>query len=300
MAKSRSPNYPLIALDDAVEGARKVYKADYKNKVDKAVVAKHLGYGGLNGKSLGVISALLKYGLLDGRGELRVTDDAVVILVDQKPSQARQQAIRRAALRPALFAQLNTHFGGTMPSAENLSAYLQKNGFTPQAAGSASKSFRDTMAFVTQETDGSTLTNDEAKEDETVVVGDYVQWESQGTWQFDATKKLVGLSDDGLFGFVDGESTGIPMDQLIKAEAPKGAGGGRTPPASPFAQSEDRKPTAGVSREVFSLGNGVVALEWPDNLDAAGLGDVEDWLNLVMRKLKRLKAPTGRAGGENS
>jgi hypothetical protein len=51
-----------------------------------------------------------------------------------------------------------------------------------------------------------------------------------------------------------------------------------------------KPPAPGVSREVFALGsNGVVALEWPDTLDAAALQDVEDWLKLVLRKLKRLK-----------
>ena len=45
-----------------------------------------------------------------------------------------------------------------------------------------------------------------------------------------------------------------------------------------------------VSREVFSLGDGVVTLEWPNTLDSDGLADVEDWLKVVLKKLKRLKS----------
>ena len=251
MTRSRSPNYPIVGLDDAITGVQKVYKADYRNKVDKAVVAKHLGYGGINGKSLSVISTLSKFGLIEGRGDLRVTDDAVTIIVDAKSSVTRQQAIRRAALRPALFAQLNTHFGGTMPSAENLSAYLQKNGFTPQAAHAAGKSFRDTMQFVTHEA-GNTAPVDGA-DGETAVfkVGDYVQWESQGAWQFDLAKKVVGVSDDATYAFVEGEATGIPMDQLIKADAPAMP---RVPPVNPQHGAGGTTATAGKATEgAFSL-----------------------------------------------
>lgn len=65
----------------------------------------------------------------------------------------------------------------------------------------------------------------------------------------------------------------------------------QTPPVLPADQRKGTPPpTPGVSREVFALGNGVVALEWPNSLDAAALPDVEDWLSLVLRKLKRLKA----------
>lgn len=286
MSKPRSPNYPSIGLDEAVGGVQKIYKADYKNKVDKVVVAKHLGYSGINGKSLGVISALSKFGLLEGRGDLKVTDDAVVILVDPKSSLARQQAIRRAAARPALFAQLQTHFGGVMPSAENLSAYLQKNGFNPQAAHLAGKTFRDTMAFITQEC-GDAPTSDATP---AVKVGDYVQWESQGVYQFDVAKKVVSFSDDKAFAFVEGESTGIPVDQLAQAEPPAAGSPRVLPPLSPHTHSGSGKPTPGTAREVFSLEEGEAVLQFPTTLNADGVQELEDWLVLVVKKLKRLKA----------
>ena len=69
MAKARSPGYPAIGLKEAVEKAKGIYEEDYQNPIPRVVAAQHMGYASLNGKSLGVLSALIKYGLLEGRGD---------------------------------------------------------------------------------------------------------------------------------------------------------------------------------------------------------------------------------------
>ncbi len=151
MARTRSPNYPYIGLPAALERVRKIYEKDHRNRMSREVVANHLGYGGLNGVSLSVISALGKYGLLESvDGDLQVSEDAVTILVDAPDSAERSQAIRRAALRPDLFAELFKHFGGQMPSEPNLLAHLQRHGFTANAAAQAARSFRETLTLVSQ------------------------------------------------------------------------------------------------------------------------------------------------------
>jgi hypothetical protein len=152
MSKPRSPNYPSISLADSIAGIRKVYEKDHHSRMSKVVVANHLGYGGLNGASLGAISALGKYGLLEAvDDDFRVSQDGITIVVDPPESSDRTAAIRRAALRPALFADLHQHFGGRVPSEENLRAHLQKTGFIPHAAMIAAKSYRDTMELVSRE-----------------------------------------------------------------------------------------------------------------------------------------------------
>lgn len=149
MAHTRSPNYPYIGLPAAIERVRKIYDKEHQGRMSKTVVAKHLGFGGLNGISMSVISALGKYGLLATiDDDMQVSDDALTILVDPSDSEDRAQAIRRAALKPELFTQLHKHFGGTVPSDVNLVAYLQKHGFTANAAALAAKSFRETMQLI--------------------------------------------------------------------------------------------------------------------------------------------------------
>jgi hypothetical protein len=151
-SKNRSPNYPYIGLASAIGRTRTLYDKDYRNRMSKEVVAQHLGYGGLNGVSLSVISALGKFGLLESvDDDLQVSADAVSILVDPDDSPVRQEALRRAALKPALFAELFKRFGGQVPSEENLLAHLQKNSFTPNAAAIAVRSFRETMQLVSQQ-----------------------------------------------------------------------------------------------------------------------------------------------------
>src|SRR5262249_5250807 len=62
----------------------------------------------------------------------------------------RAQALRRAALKPALFAELDKVFGGRPVSDENLRARLEKDGFTASAASTAARTYRETMELVSQ------------------------------------------------------------------------------------------------------------------------------------------------------
>lgn len=152
MARPRSANYPAIALPEAIEGVRAVHAAEHLSKVDQVVVARRLGYSGLNGRSMARISALKKYGLLAGSNkELRVTLDALTIIADPVDSPDRQAAIRHAAHSPALFHRLFEYYRGTDPSEEGVRSYLLKQGFTSTAVGKAAKAFLDTLALVTQE-----------------------------------------------------------------------------------------------------------------------------------------------------
>jgi len=156
LTKARSPNYPAIGLPEAIEKVRAIFdNKDHKHKVPKEVIARHLGYTGLNGASLPVISALLKYGLLEGRGDaLQVTDVAVSLLVDQPGSPERTGALQRAAARPALFAELDKAFPGGLPSDAALEAHLIKSGFIRKAAKGAIQAYRETKELVSCELGG--------------------------------------------------------------------------------------------------------------------------------------------------
>jgi hypothetical protein len=158
MAKMRSPNYPSMGLAEAIDKVRLVYQRDYRNPVDKSAVVGHMGYKSLNGASLTALSNLSKYGLLEGRGELRVTDDAVIVLAEPVDSQDRRAALSRCALQPELFQELKSKFPEAVPSQESIGAFLQRNGFSPTAAASAAQSFRETMDLVSREGLGYTST----------------------------------------------------------------------------------------------------------------------------------------------
>jgi hypothetical protein len=44
--------------------------------------------------------------------------------------------------------------------------------------------------------------------------GDFVQWTSQGVDQFETPRKISGFSEDGKLAFVEGGTTGVPVEQL--------------------------------------------------------------------------------------
>lgn len=167
MAKARSPQYPAIGLSEAIEKIKMVYRKDVQNKIPKVVVAKHAGYNGLNGKSLGMLSALLKYGLLEGRGdESHVSDLALQIIAHPEGSPERVAAIKEAATRPTLFADINERFKDGRVSDEALRSYLLTQKFLPSAVDGAIRAYYDTILLVRGEIGGYDSSQDEESDHE--------------------------------------------------------------------------------------------------------------------------------------
>jgi hypothetical protein len=155
MAKARSPGYPTIGLREAIEKIKLVYSKDYQNRMPRDVVASHMGYNSLNGKSLGVLSAVAKFGLLEGRGEEnRVSDLALEIIAHAPGTPERAKAITEAASHPELFGDLDARFQGGKASDAVLRSYLITKKFIPQAADAAIRAYRETKALVNEETGG--------------------------------------------------------------------------------------------------------------------------------------------------
>ena len=152
MAKARSPGYPTIGLREALEKVRLVYAKDYQNKIPRRVVAEHMGYQSLNGKSLGVLSAVSKFGLLEGRGdENYVSDLALQIIAHAPGTPERSQAVMDAASRPELFADLDGRFQGGKASDAGIRSYLMTRKFIPGAADTAIRAYRETKGLVNEE-----------------------------------------------------------------------------------------------------------------------------------------------------
>jgi hypothetical protein len=149
MSRSRSPNYPQIGLKEAIHRVSSVYKRDYQAPLTRDLAAERLGYSGLNGKSLAVLAALGKFGLLEGRGEeTRVTDLAVRILAFPPGSVERRGALSEAASRPELFVELDQRFARGQASDAAIRAWLITRGFIPPAAEAAVRSYRETKQLL--------------------------------------------------------------------------------------------------------------------------------------------------------
>ena len=152
MSGDRSPNYPIISLADAVGRVQQIYEKERQHPADKLVMAKALGYGSLNGLSRSVLSALVKFGLLvEDHDQVKVSSDALDVLLHSAGTPERAAALQRAAYLPPLFSELRATFDGSLPSDENLRAVLVKKGFNPNTVSKVIRSYRDTVLFVSQE-----------------------------------------------------------------------------------------------------------------------------------------------------
>jgi hypothetical protein len=132
--------------------AKRVYDGQHTHAGAREVVASHLGYESLNGTSLTWIATLISYGLLENvEGGLRVTEDAVTVIELPKGEPERVEAVRRLAFTPKLFSELRQEFGDKLPNDVNLRHSLIKKKFLPKAADEASRVYRETLEFVTDE-----------------------------------------------------------------------------------------------------------------------------------------------------
>lgn len=146
--RQRSPNYPAVSLKDAVEKLRTLVAEIGQSTTTRDVVAKAMGYSGLSGASATTISAMNKYGLLEGRGDdVRVTDRAMAIVRPLSDAE-RDAALRDAALEPPLFRELAEKFKGMNLNVELFRNYLVRNGFNSNGAETAISAYKETIEFV--------------------------------------------------------------------------------------------------------------------------------------------------------
>lgn len=155
--RSRSPNYPRISLKDAIERVEKLYRKERTHKTTREAVAEGLGYNSLNGSSLGIIGTLKQYGLLEEDSEgVRVSQDAVALVMLPKDEPERMEALRTAASTPRLFSELREEYGDSLPSDVSLRYALIKKGYSERAANEVIRSYRDTLDLVSEEGGGYT------------------------------------------------------------------------------------------------------------------------------------------------
>ena len=155
MARVRSPNYPAVGLPEAIERVRKLYELQQQTPEERRIVAHHMGYSGLNGTSMKVLSSLIKYELLEKvkGGGLRVSDLAINILFPEGKDRS-QQAIREAAFAPGLFSDIRERWPDNPPTDDSLRTYLIRRQFAHSAIGEVIQNYRETIELVAHEPSG--------------------------------------------------------------------------------------------------------------------------------------------------
>lgn len=152
--KGRSPSYPGLDLQAALEKARQLYQHEKQHPAAVETILEHWGYAARSGAGLVAVAALKKFGLLEdqGRGDDRkakLTERALDIIHDDREgSQERREAIRAAALEPKIHRELFESYKGKLPSDKNLRFnLLRERGFTESGADEFIRELRATFGF---------------------------------------------------------------------------------------------------------------------------------------------------------
>ncbi|MCE2493094.1 MAG: hypothetical protein J4F40_10880 [Alphaproteobacteria bacterium] len=233
----RSPSYPSMPLEHAVNAVAKIEKVYRTSRVDRREAAKLLGYSSLSGPAAKALAALASYGLLEraGKGEARVTERAKTILYAD--DEERHDGLRDAALEPPLFRELRERFeaaiddGVPLPES-GVIRHLERENFNPSAVRPAAQAFLKTIEFLASsgaskshgiepQDDVKSLNAGSGSEPATyegAQVGDYIQWESEGVLRLSEPLRVRAIHDDGEWVFVEGHEVGIPMNQVIVEE----------------------------------------------------------------------------------
>jgi hypothetical protein len=262
--KPRSPNYPGVSLQKALEYARKVYAANHLHKAPREVVARAMGYGTLNGGSLTAISALKKYGLLDEDGEgMRITNDALTALVESSSSPERARMLVKLATMPELFAEMQSAYPGPAPNDEILRSWLLRKGFLQTTVDLPIRAYRETMelahaqkSLYTDAGSGSTVKQPEQKRKEEQPdelppeVGDLIQWEASGVLQMDTPRRVRAKQEHegSWWVFVEGSEKGIPMEETAVVERKVPDVAAKQPPVLPLVQPPEVRAEATVAK----------------------------------------------------
>lgn len=292
----KSPSYPSVSLENALESVGKI-EQDYRTTpADRADAAKLIGYSSLSGPANKALAALASYGLVEraGKGMMRVTPLARAILHPNSDGE-RTDAVIQAATTPSLFKDIMEHFDGlAVPPESGVVNFLNRAGFNPTAVPSAAKAFLATARMIEQ-LEVSESHGDEVEDgaelnlpDEKfggASIGDLIQWESRGVLQFQTPQKVRWVSDDGTHLAVEGSDTGIPMEQVTvqSASAP-------VPPQIPPVETLSEAPSAGQRKAVFPVSEGDVTFIFPAGMTLDGIEELEAYLAVFLKKEKRVAA----------
>lgn len=152
--KERSPNFPFISLQTALERAQEFYDKEKRGTAPYVVAAKHWDYSPTSSGALQTAAALKQYGLMADEGgggnrKMRLTDLALRILLDTRPdSVEREQFKRQAALTPPVAAEIYEKWPTELPSPENLNHYLVlERGFSQQTALKVANIIKENETF---------------------------------------------------------------------------------------------------------------------------------------------------------
>lgn len=151
--RTRSPSYPAIDLEQAVDRARALLDRENRHWVPVNTALEAWGYSPASGLGLLILAALKKYGLLEEQGggadrKVRLTDQAYEIVIDERDeSPERAALLREAALRPRIHTELWNRYRSELPSDSTIRFELRKMEFSEEGSQKLITEWRRTFDY---------------------------------------------------------------------------------------------------------------------------------------------------------
>lgn len=243
--KKRSPNYPGLSLETAITRLSGLFEKINRHTVGVEVACQSMGVSHKSSTGLVLLGALRAYGLLDDvksgiETMVKISDLGLDIVADSRPgSVAWLGFVRKAAKLPKIHGELWNKYGASLPPDDELRRFLiREKDFGDKAATVCIVRYKKTIAFA-KLAEGGAIANNTATENEESEAGpeageevheewldrvpgpgNYVQWSRQGKDQFACPQKIIRVSPDWQFAFVEGSSKPLPMSELTVQDPP--------------------------------------------------------------------------------
>lgn len=306
--QQRSPAYPYISLDLALERAKRIYAEIRDHPQPREVLAKAYGKPVTSSATIQTFATLLQYGLLEnvtgpsGR-RMRVSPLAQSILNPHAPEEKVRQGLKTAALNPPIFSELWSRFGDASGLNDSVPLYYltadrgHEHGgvFTDKAAYEVLRVYRTTLSFagISGSRDNGNL--DEAKEeklsarksnDGKVNVGDLVQVEINGAFQLPQSKRVEHIQEhEGkLWVFLENEKTGIPMDQVVVEEMGV-ADKQNSPPTRDLPATDNKLPEGWSEESLIDDGGEEIRIRYRGKASIERYEFIRDYLDFKLQRL---------------
>jgi hypothetical protein len=236
---TRSPSFPYIPLQEAIERSQQIYDAVRAHPARSEAVASHWGYSAKSSGARQTVAALRQFGFVEGEGAVKLTQRALKILFSEEPE--RSALVKEAALAPQSHVLLWRRYGPNLPNEKNLRMYLVlEEGFNENSVADFLKEYRATISYAKLGESDILPPTDEGDEEAS----------PGGTMQHDR-------------GSIERMSPPPPLG------SPTGL------------------PASGFKQDVFTLSEGDVVLRWPEGLSKESFPDLQDWLEVIQRKIAR-------------
>lgn len=143
----RGRTSPSHSLEDAIEGAAKVFEALGTTRHQRDDAATAMGYKPGSGAANSKVGSLTHFGLLSRSGANYEVSELAQRILTPIDEDERRVAVAEAAVTPSLYSELIAQLDG-QPFPPMLPAILQRNyGVVPKGANDVASRFEETLKF---------------------------------------------------------------------------------------------------------------------------------------------------------